>query len=171
MKPLLKREWAVRIHEKLTGIYGVRSVSNKFSKIVDEVDQGTSILIQSIQEELGAFYDRPDAVHWMLDNLPAERVPNPREMRDLCRAAPRNVAALENKHVPASPEKVAEANDRIAEILTPARYHLAWAKNPKSQLALDAVVSAAKSDVRLREILVELVASGKCSDYYKLRTA
>ena len=83
----------------------------------------------------------------------------------------RQVAALENKHVPASPEKVAEANDRIAEILTPARYHLAWAKNPKSQLALDAVVSAAKSDVRLREILVELVASGKCSDYYKLRTA
>jgi hypothetical protein len=124
MRPILSKDWAVRIREKMTGIYGHRPMSNKFSHIVKnenniEEDIGTALFIRALQEQLGFCANRPEAIAWMIDKLPAGRIPDVKELVELCRAAPRPIdKMIEYKPSDEDIERAEAAKKAIADSIS-----------------------------------------------------
>ena len=170
MKPTLNPAYAVRIHENLCGVYGHRSVANKFSHIEDGIDKGIELLLIALQRELGAFNDRLDAIAWALENASPERVPSVLEIRELCKRAPRKELAIEYKPEPADPVKVAEITAKVTKAISGEKDHMRWAKFPASCEAFAYVVAGSRKDSRLMDILKQHVIDGVCDADYKLQT-
>ncbi len=159
-----------RIFMQMSVLYGSKLSGLWSGSNLEDVKHGWA-------EKLGGFREMPGAINEALDALDSKPYPPTLpEFIALCRESARrhqgHVKAIDYKPTAEEQERANETIQKVSKNISTAdsRDHLAWAKNPKSQIALDAVVSAAKADVRLREILTGLVASGKCSDSYKLRT-
>ena len=121
---ILRDEWADRIFQRLTGIYGSQFTA-KFKQIVDGIDEGTANAKGVWAKELGNFADKPEAIAYALDHLPTEHAPNALEFRDICRRAPvREVPMLMHK---LSNEELDANRKRAADLI---------AKFAKSKAAL-----------------------------------
>jgi hypothetical protein len=92
--------WVERIFGRLLGIYG-RQFSDKFSRMVGNVDAGMENAKQVWAEELAGFHDMPESIAHALKNLDPKFPPSAIEFRDLCRHAPK-------KEAPALPYKMTE---------------------------------------------------------------
>lgn len=148
---------------RLMGRYGAQFVS-KFSRLVDGVDVGMESARVVWAEDLGQFAENPEALRWAYDNCPPDHCPNSMEFKKLAESAPRPEQKRIENNIPANPERVAEFADKAAKLMKEDRDHMAWAKFPSSQGAMDLIVAGAKKDVRLRAIHRELVDRGVCSE-------
>jgi hypothetical protein len=155
----LKKVWIDRIFERLAGIYGLQ-----FSAKFPNTEEAKGVWAT----ELGAYDSRPDAIQFALDNLPIDHAPNALEFREICRRAPRDEPKAVRDDTPSNPEKAAEFARKAERLMRDDRDHLAWARRPASQVAMDLVVSGSKRDSRLRRIWNELVESGVCTAEGKL---
>ncbi len=165
----LPDSWIDRIFMQMSVLYGSKLSGLWSGSNLEDVKRGWA-------DKLGGFREMPGAIKEALDALDSKPYPPTLpEFIALCREAARrhqgHAKAIDYKPTAEEQERANETIQKVAKNISTAdsRDHLAWAKNPKSQIALDAIVSAAKYDVRRREILTGLVASGKCSDSFKLR--
>lgn len=155
----LKSVWVDRIFERLAGIYGTQ-----FTAKFPNAEEAKKVWAA----ELGVFDNHPEAISFALENLPIERAPNVLEFREICRRAPRNEPKKREDNTPVNPERVAEFSREAQQIMSREKDHLAWARRPASQVAMDLVISGSKRDSRLRRIWNELVESGVCTAEGKL---
>jgi hypothetical protein len=168
MKPVLDPKWVSSIFKRLIGIYGVQ-FKNKFSAMEDGVDSGMVTAMEVWGQELGVFASRPEAIAFALDNLPTDHAPNAIEFKSICSRAPRKeVPMLPPPDVVSDPVMLEKLAQRVAAVVAGPKDFLGWAKSPRSQIALDSVVSLAKTDHRFREILSDLVEAGTVSKEGKL---
>lgn len=158
----LRQVWIDRIFDRLSGIYGTQFTA-KFPN-TEEAKKVWSV-------ELGPFDNRPEAIAFALDNLPLERAPNALEFREICRKAPREQAKPTHPDIPANPERAAEFVKKAERVMAQERDHLAWAKFPAHQVAMNLAVSGAKTDPRLRVIVRGHIEQGVCTDAHALKRA
>jgi hypothetical protein len=84
---MLPIAWIDKMFARLQGIYG-REFTSQFSVIdANGNDVGMANAKQVWAEELAGFVDKPEAIAFVLKNLP-DRVPNAIKFRDMCRQAP-----------------------------------------------------------------------------------
>ena len=91
---MLPIAWVDRMFARLQGIYG-REFTSQFSVIdANGNDVGMANAKQVWAEELAGFVDKPEAIAFVLKNLP-DRVPNAIKFRDMCRQAPAKTIDLQ----------------------------------------------------------------------------
>lgn len=91
---MLPIAWVDRMFARLQGIYG-REFTSQFSVIdANGNDVGMANAKQVWAEELAGFVDKPEAIAFVLKNLP-DRVPNAIKFRDMCRQAPTKTVDLQ----------------------------------------------------------------------------
>lgn len=135
----LPRVWVEKIFSRLSAIYGT-SFSGKFGNDIENA-------LQVWGEELGGFMDNPDAIAYALKNLDPKFPPSAIEFRDTCRRAPKKSApALPAPEYDAA--KAIEAAKKVEAALVKRKDVHAWAKFPRSQMALNLVISLAKQGER-----------------------
>jgi hypothetical protein len=78
---MLPIEWVDKLFHKLALIYGV-DIAKRYSGL------DPAAVKAEWQQCLAGFKDRPDAIKFALDHLPADRCPSMLQFRDLCRQAP-----------------------------------------------------------------------------------
>lgn len=155
----LPREWIDRLFARMFGLYGNEWVRmwESGQELSDGHDLGVEAAKEVWGQELGGFRDHPDRIaHAIAACAHRPRPPNVAEFRALCAQAPaERPPALDAPR--ADPEKARAA---IAGILTitGAADPLAWAKSPKSHLAMDNILRGARrGERRLCDILCEHV--------------
>ena len=161
----LPRAWVERIFNRLHGVYGSQ-FSGKYHQgmIVNGVDAGLENAMQVWAEELAGFVGHPEALKYAIDNIDPKFPPSSKEFAALCRRAPRKqVPMVEHKM---SPEELARGLEKLntAKVKTEKpKDMLAWARRPRSAMALTAVIELAKRDEddRFVEILEDLRAAGR----------
>lgn len=173
----LPRSLVAEIFQAMQGEYGTRFLNMwRTGQIVEGGEhhgKDAGLLNAMIRwgQRLAGFADRPDCIRRVLDALPADPPTLP-AFCDLCRDAARRTpsaqAALPFK---ADPEKAKEASNRLmAQLSGKAGDYdpLLWAKRPKSQKSMDAVIDGAKRSLALAVILTDLRSAGICNEAGKL---
>lgn len=166
MNQQLPSAWIERIFARLLGIYG-RQFSDKFSRMVGNVDAGMENAKQVWSEELAGFGDQPEAIAYALKNLDPEFPPSAVKFRELCRMAPRKEApALPYKPTPEDEERAREHISRAASALKSKikdGIDDHWATRPRSAMHLGFIFDAAKKDARFNPRIEQMVAEGICT--------
>ena len=112
-------------------------------------------------EKLAGFSDNPKAMSYALNALDEHPFPPTLpEFLALCRKAPQ----IERQALPApeaNPAKAAEFSNSAKKVTAIGKDPLGWARRPKSQIALNAVMDLVnEGDSRFEEILNDLTAAG-----------
>lgn len=124
-------------------------------------------------EELANFGNKPEAIGYALKVLASAKFPPTLpEFFEACRNAPEPYApalpyvptASDRERMKAMANKAALAVTGKSDEYDP----LLWAKRPKSQKAMDAVIDGAKRSDKLAAILADLSQSGVCNEAGKL---
>ncbi len=167
MNRQLPASWVEKIFARLLGIYG-RQFSDKFSRMVGNVDAGMENAKQVWAEELAGFGDQPDAIAYALKNLDPRFPPSALEFRELCRHAPRKEApSLPYKPSVEDIERQREMANSASAAVSVAKVKdgidQSWATHPRSHAHLRAIFSAANSDRRFLPCVQKMVDDGICS--------
>lgn len=163
----LPRSWIERIFGRLHGVFGSQ-FSGKYHQgvMVNGVDAGLENAMQVWAEELAGFSGHPEAIKYALDNIDARFPPSAKEFAELARRAPKKDGPkLEHK---IDPEQLARGLEKLKAIekkaTKSANDMLAWARKPRSQMALQFVIELAnKDETDFVEILQKLRSEG-CVD-------
>lgn len=164
--PALPERWIEGLFDRMAAMYG-----SKFADLWRGTEPAKVRAMWA--EKLAGFADQPKAIKAALDALDERPFPPTLpEFLQLCREAAKRFGtsqpALPFK---ADPEKAKAAAGRLMQHLkgkTEDYDPLTWARCPKSQKAMDAVIDGAKRNDALRQILADLKATGVCSDNGKL---
>ena len=161
---MLPDAWISKIFDRFAGRYG--------SLFLDRW-RGCDManVRETWAEELAGFADQPERIGYALKALADQQFPPTLpEFVAACRRAP---ATEKNLALPyrADPERAKAATNRLmAQLSGRADDYdpLLWAKRPKSQKAMDAVIDGAKRNDSLRQILADLKAANICNEAGKL---
>ena len=158
---MLPEKWIDRIFDHLLAMYG-----SKFSDIWKTAD--ISAVRRMWAEKLGGFQDHPEAIKQALDSMDERPFPPTLpEFLHACRDAARRIGShtLALPHHQTAEER--EAADKAAKAIKEAAHQmgnrdpLAWAKKPRSNIALQSVIAlASKGDDRFKAILATLITDG-----------
>lgn len=166
MSQQLPASWVEKIFARLLGIYG-RQFSDKFSRMVGNIDAGMENAKQVWSEELAGFSDHPEAIAHALKNLDPKFPPSALEFRELCRHAPRKeTPALPYKPTPEDEARAREHINRAASALknkVKDGIDVHWATHPRSETHLGFIFDAAKKDARFKPCVEQMVADGICT--------
>lgn len=157
----LPRAWIERIFLRLQGVYGSQFTAKYTSgQHINGRDSGYENAMAVWGEELAGFSENSEAIVYALQNLEAKFPPNVREFAELCRRAPR--PELPALPAPEPDKQKIEAAALEAKRVTAGKNDLLrWAKRPRSQFALDAVIDLAKRDRVFAGFLEELREAGR----------
>jgi hypothetical protein len=163
----LPAEWVAKIFRELQGNYGTRFLNQWRSGLMTEDgkhDAGVLSAMGVWGRNLAGFTDRPEALFAVLAHLPPDPPTLPAFVT-LCRdAAIRlggNAPRLEHRMTPEEREKADEAAKAANQAIDRSGVDpLAWAKHPRSQTALDAVVKTAPAHKGLQRVFAKLIAEG-----------
>lgn len=117
MQPL-PSTWIEAIFTRMTGVYGSR-----FRSMWDGIDP--HLINKTWATELAGFSDKPDAIKYALEHLPADMPPTALAFRKICNMAPDNTRALPAPHAPLPPA-VKEKMGRLRYV--PQNDPRAWAR-------------------------------------------
>lgn len=161
-------EWVEKIFNRMQGIYGYGFTSKYATGLHEGIDSGIENAKQVWADELANFRNWPEAIRYALEHLP-DKAPNAVEFRDICRRAPKEQKpALEYKPTPEDQERAKKASREALEATKKEKDTLAWVRLPKSQGAHSLAFEAAKTDFRLKRIILELVEQGVTTKEGKL---
>lgn len=161
-----------RLFARLQGIYGT-AFTAKFSTGFNErtqQDDGWENAKVVWTEDMAGYLDRLDVIADALKYVDPKFPPTSREFLQLCNNSAKQIN-LRNQ--PSAlpfrpdPEKAKSAAARLMQQLTGKSEDydpLLWAKRPKSQKAMDAVIDGAKRNDSLRQILADLKAANICNE-------
>lgn len=163
----LPRSWVERIFGRLHGVFGSQ-FSGKYHQgvMINGVDAGLENAMQVWAEELAGFANHPEAIKYALDNIDARFPPSAKEFAELARRAPKKTEpALEHK---IDPKQLARGLEKLKTIerqaTKSANDMIAWARKPRSQMALQFVIDLANKGERdFVEILQKLRDDGHVS--------
>lgn len=168
-----------KLFGRLQGIYGT-SFTSKFSTGVNAqtgVDDGWENAKAVWAEDLAGYVDRLEIIAAALKHVDPDRPPTSRQFLQLCneqakhaelrqpqKALPYVPTADDRERAKAMANQAAKSISGKADDFDP----LLWAKKPKSQKAMDAVIDGAKRSDKLRQVLDELIQNGVVSTAGKL---
>lgn len=168
-----------KLFARLQGIYGT-SFTSKFSTGVNAktgVDDGWENAKAVWAEDLAGYAERLEVIADALKHVDPDRPPTSRQFAQLCNEAAKHAELRKPKkalpYVPTADDRerakamasqAAKAISGKADDFDP----LLWAKKPKSQKAMDAVIDGAKRSDKLRQVLDELIQNGVVSTAGKL---
>ena len=174
---VLPEEAVERIFRRMTLIFGAGRVSSMSAGLGTSPAECAETLKAYWAEGLAGFSDKLLAIKYALDALENAVTrdsfpPTMGEFRNLCRQQiSRLPDATPQLPFRADPDKAKEASSRLMAQLTGKSDDydpLLWAKRPKSQKAMDAVISGASRSDKLAEILADLRTNGICNAAGKL---
>ncbi len=154
-RPALPDDWINSLFDRLEAAYGSRWQNMWGNSSLQNVKDLWA-------EKLAGFFDNPKAIGYALNALDEHPFPPTLpEFLALCRKAPR--PELQALPAPAAnPEKVKEFSNDAVKVTTVCKDMHGWAKRPKSQIALNAVIELAKKGERdFIEYLEALRESGR----------
>jgi len=168
----LPEKWIERIFQRLSGIYGAQFRS-KFSQIENGFDVGIASAAVAWAEELGNFYDNPEAISYALQNLPTDHCPNAIGFTELCRKAPKkSQPILTYTPTPEDEAKARAVISQAAEDLKPkfeGGIDRHWATHPRSEMHLRFIFDAANNDARFKPCVSEMIEQGIITAEGKLK--
>lgn len=163
-----------RIFQALQGNYGSRFTNmwRSGQLLPDGQDTGLLNAMNTWAEKLGGFHDQPERIRAVLDALPPEPPTLP-QFVELCRHAPgKTVPAIEHKITEEERERGRQIAEKVAKaVKRESTDHLAWARRPGSQKAMDAIFDGFKNAMRypqLARVFGELLEQGVCTEDGKL---
>lgn len=177
-RPPLPLSWVAKIFYRMQGRYGSMWVDKwrTGETGANGVDAGVANAMEVWAEELSGFADKSECIKYSLDVAAGNKFPpSCPEFLELCRECARrkisDALKLEKKITPEEREQQKLMADKIAgAVKKPEEFdHLAWAKKPRSQFALDAIRLEIKNGNRvLVEVVDRLIADGIASRDGKL---
>lgn len=168
-----------KLFARLQGIYGT-SFTSKFSTGVNAktgVDDGWENAKAVWAEDLAGYAERLEVIADALKHVDPDRPPSSRQFLQLCNEQAKHAELRQPQkalpYVPTADDRErakAMANQAAKSISGKADDFdsLLWAKKPKSQKAMDAVIDGAKRSDKLRQVLDELIQNGVVSTDGKL---
>jgi len=166
----LPAEWIERIFALMLASYGA-----KFTDLWRGTDLAAVKALWA--QKLAGFSDQPKAIKAALDALDERPFPPTLpEFLALCREAAKRTGtaqqALPYRPTEADIARVRAVAAEAAKAVTLADYDpLDWARNPKSQKALNDAIDGAKRSMALAQIIAEHIANGICNEAGKLLKA
>lgn len=166
-----------RLFARFQGIYGT-SFTMKFSTGVNSstgIDDGWENAKSVWSQDLASYVDRLEVIADALRYVDPDRPPSSRQFLQICHEAAKH-AELRNpqKAIPYVPndndiERIKRAAElAVRSVGASSQDDLAWARKPKSQMALDLVVEGSKQSKALRSVLDHLIDIGIASTTGKL---
>lgn len=163
---MLPRSWVERLFRRIDSTYGIDRFSGRFAsgQLVNGSDAGVEAALETWAHDLRGFSG--DDLAYALENMDPKFPPSSKEFAVIARRAPKKDGPkLEHK---IDPEQLARGLEKLKTIerqaTKSANDMIAWARKPRSQLALQFVIDLANKGERdFVEILQKLRDDGHVS--------